>query len=264
MENIIDEKKELSGDTETSEQETIAELPEETQEAQTVESKEPVTEELSSDDDRPFIGEDGKVTVGNQKFDTVDAALKAFQGRESLYGKQANELGELRTQVKNQTEVVPEEIDLEYDAYDPPAAKKAIDNYMTQKMQTLTQVVLRNVIQGQNTAKVLGKLQEENPDVKPEEWLAIAKDAEEKGINNLEDAFFLSRRDQIIKQAHDKGRKEALKEASVGSEVSETLSDAGGSKTPSKDGEKTSEEVEELRKKDPTAYEKYMMDASSG
>lgn len=209
---MIDEAKELSGDTETTEQETAGEIIDE--ETPTSEPNQP--EETPSEE---------KVVFAGKEFANIDEANEHFSNREKLYGKQANELGELRQQLEQSKppEIEPDE---DYDPYD----RESMENWLQKREEKMAQAISNRVVQQQEFQGTLQKLQKENPDVTPEEWLETAKFADENGIRSIKSAFYVKNRDKEINRAREEGKKSALKELSEAGKISDTLSDKGTGK----------------------------------
>ncbi len=217
----MEEEKELTGQTETAEFEHFGEYIEEP-ETPEVAASESVPEEPESE---PEDHEEApsKIMFAGKEYSSIEEAEEYFANRESLYGKQANELGELRQKLQ------PKEEKVEYDPYD----KESVDRYIEHKGQQVAQNAIKQITQVQEFERTVGQLQKENPDVSPKEWMDIAKYGEEKGVSNIEDAFFLYNRQKLIEKAREDGKKAALKELST--EATETLSEAGGSKLSEKE-----------------------------
>jgi len=214
--SYIDEEKELSGELDAPQ----AEEPEEG--ATPAENEEPT--EVAEENTPEKTPSEETISVAGQTFKSYDDLIKSYGELKSLYGKQASELGELRKKVEPQE---PKE-ELEYDPFDPDSVTAYIDRLVEHKVMESYEKVTQAKDFEQATRSVLNQLKSKHPDITNEQWISIAEFADQNGITRLDHAFHLWNRDNEIKEAIERGRKEALAELSK--ETGDNLAGkAGGS-----------------------------------
>jgi exonuclease VII small subunit len=145
------------------------------------------------------------VVVAGQEFKSVEDALKSFENLRALKARQDEELGELRKKVSTLEPTQEEEI--EFDPYDPDSLKSYAEQVAEQRVRR----ILAEAEEQQRAKESLARLKENNPDLTPDEIQRIADFGDRRGIHDFTDAYFLMKKDDIIKQTYERGREEALK-----------------------------------------------------
>ena len=241
---FIDEDKELSreayNDNERSAlgMEPAPEEPDQpivTEEA-SQEATSPEAETVSDTDDTAEVAVES-IQVGDKKFTGVESLKDSYQNLESLYGKQTNELGELRQEVASMKENQPKQAEPvqaapELDPYDP----KTYDSYFDHKVNEAVNARMKEQ-QVQNTQKqidkayndMIGQFTKDHPEMSNDDKMAVARFADKRGITFLEDAYQVMQAGDMATKAKNQGAKEVTAKLQNATQVPKTLSSVSGS-----------------------------------
>lgn len=241
---FIDEDKELSreayDDNERSAlgMESAPEEPDQAVESQEVsqEASSPEVEAPGDTDDHDEV-KDESIQVGDKQFTGVESLKDSYQNLESLYGKQTNELGELRQEVATMKDKQPAQAETvepspELDVYDP----KTYDSYFDHKVNEAVNTRMKNE-QAKDTQKqvdrayndMIAKFTTDHPDMSNDEKMEVARFADKRGITFLEDAYQVMQAGDVAQKAKKAGVKEVTEKLQSASQVPTTLSSVAGS-----------------------------------
>lgn len=240
---FIDEAKELSGEADNEalagleqvEPDKVEASPEEP--VETPESSENETPPKEADSSKQIdVREDGSVLIGKTEFKSVEDALESIPNLQALYGRQSQELGELRKMKSSYEEKSfnepersePEPEAMEYDVYDPDSVRNLVNETAKKQASAIVQRVLAEQEQKSSFMNTVSQLKEKNPAITDEQWMEIARFGDENGISNIKHAFIVFQNENTVKEAKTSGRKEALNDLKKVSEVPKTLSNAKG------------------------------------
>lgn len=239
---FINEEKEISGEadnvtTAESEEvkpEPVEASPEKPEKTPDVEEKETPPEEADSSR-QVEVAEDGSVKIGKTEFKSVEDALSSIPNLQALYGRQSQELGELRKSKAQYDELnvqqaatEPQPEAEEYDVYDPESVRKLVNETAKKQAADIVKRVLAEQEQKSSFLNTMGTLKEKNPAISDEQWMDIARFGDENGISNIQHAFVVFQHENTVKEAKSSGRKEALDDLKKVAEVPKTLSNAKG------------------------------------
>ena len=240
---FIDEDKELSREAYDDNERTAlgmepapqdADQPVASQEEASPEESSPEVEAASETGDNDEVQQDDSIQVGEKQFTGVESLKDSYKNLESLYGKQTNELGELRQEVaslKGQREE-PAQPAPELDVYDP----KTYDSYFGHKVDEAVDARMKKQ-QAKDTQKqvdrayndMIGQFNKDHPEMSNDEKMKVARFADKRGITFLEDAYQVMQAGDVAQKAKSQGVKEVTEKLQSATKVPKTLSSVSGS-----------------------------------
>ncbi len=238
---FIDEDKELSGETYSDSERNALGIEPVTAEAGAEESVVVSDEsspgvETESEGDGADEVESESIQVGEKQFAGVESLKDAYQNLESLYGKQTNEVGDLRRELKGvedkRVTAAPQKAPPEIDPYDP----NTYDAYFNHKVSQVVDSRMKQE-QAKETKKqidraygdMITKFNKDHPEMSNDEKLAIARFADKRGIMFLEDAYQVMQAGDVATQAKKAGAQEVTEKLQNATQVPKTLSSVSGS-----------------------------------
>jgi len=173
--------------------------------------------EVTPEEEKPYeVLDDGQVRIGKKTFPSVDEALKSHYNLEKVHGKQAQELGELRSQAVLPDDEKPEKETAtelgEFNPYDEKDHTEYTTRVAKNASKEETVKIITEMIEKSRQEQALRQFQTDNPDLTTEKLKDVAQYGADHNIESWDSAYKLMQYDENIKKAEAKGKAEILEQ----------------------------------------------------